>query len=55
MKKVSITISKNYKDAKFSYPKVKKNKKRELREKDKEENKENIRPNSLDFWDDCKK
>jgi hypothetical protein len=55
MKKVKITLTKNYKDSKFSYPNVKRNKKGNINEEQNQENKENISPNSIDFWDDCRK
>lgn len=54
--KVKITLTRNYKDSKFSYPKIKKVKHLVSIPKNSSlENKENISPNSIDFWDDCKK
>ena len=55
MKTVKISNVKNYKDTKFSYPKVKRNRKSSIAELEGQENKENINPNSVDFWADCKK
>jgi len=52
MKQVKLTIIRNYRDSKFSYPKVKRNKKIDQQL---QENKENMRQNSSDFWEDCKK
>lgn len=54
--KFKITLSKNFKDSKFSYPKIKKNKEKQIkREEINSDNKENIQHNSNDFWEDCKK
>jgi len=53
MKSTSIITTRNYKDNKFSYPKVKRNKSKSVNYRGCSiENKENDNPE--DFWNDCK-
>jgi len=54
MKTSRITCSKNYRDRKFSYPKVKRNKnQRELNDDINTKDNKEIQ-DSDDFWSDCK-
>jgi len=51
MKTTLIIHPKNYKDSKFSYPKVKRNKTNSKQKTNSIDNKENLNPD--DFWNDC--
>lgn len=55
MKSSTVTSLKSFKDSKFSYPKIKRNKSKpgKIHKIDYNQNKENQDPD--DFWRDCQK